>query len=309
MIETVKLREKRYDQLRRITKLQCTWISQPNAKQRMARAGRVQNGNYYALYSKARFESLRAIGVPEMLRSNLQEVCLDIKAQAFKPPIRQFLAQSIDPPSPTAVDASVMILQALQALMDDEELTPLERLLASLAIHPSLGKMVVLGVIFRCVDPLMVLGAALDERSIFMAAAELSNEAQEAHRQFLEGTSSDHIIFINTFRQLRQLRQKYGDQPMYNFARENFLHTGGFKTIYQTVQQIKEVLIEAGLISYTAESERLDGLLGHPSLNQNAKNVNLIKALTLTGVHPNLAVSKGVNFRTQGERTVLMRPS
>ena len=54
VVDTGKLREKQYDQARRITKLECTWVSKSNAKQRAGRAGRVQNGYYYALYYKSR---------------------------------------------------------------------------------------------------------------------------------------------------------------------------------------------------------------------------------------------------------------
>jgi ATP-dependent RNA helicase DHX36 len=132
VVDTGKLREKQYDQVRRITKLQCTWISKSNAKQRAGRAGRVQDGNYYALFSRKRFNSLRVIGLPELLRSDLQEICLDIKSYGFKSSIRQTLAEAIDPPSPKAVDASVTELVKLDALTDDENLTPLGKLLASM---------------------------------------------------------------------------------------------------------------------------------------------------------------------------------
>jgi HrpA-like RNA helicase len=132
VVDCGKLREKRYDQLRRITKLQCTWISKSNAKQRAGRAGRVQDGNYYALYSKKRYDSLRVIGLPEMLRSDLQEVCLDIKSHGFKRSIREVLSDAIEPPPSNAVDASVTELQKLDVLTDDEKLTPLGKLLASL---------------------------------------------------------------------------------------------------------------------------------------------------------------------------------
>ncbi|KAH0559922.1 hypothetical protein GP486_003561, partial [Trichoglossum hirsutum] len=125
VVDCGKLREKRYDQLRRITKLQCTWISKSNAKQRAGRAGRVQDGNYYALYSKKRYDSLRMIGLPEMLRSDLQEICLDIKSHGFKSSIREVLAEAIESPAPNAVDASVAELQKLDVLTDDEKLTPL----------------------------------------------------------------------------------------------------------------------------------------------------------------------------------------
>lgn len=168
VIDTGKSREKRYDQTRRITQLQCTWISKSNAKQRAGRAGRVQEGIYYALFTRSRHESMRAVGLPEILRSDLQETCLDVKTQAFKMPVAEFLAGAIEPPSPSAVDTAIYNLISLGALTEEEELTPLGRVLASLPVHPTLGKMIVLGVIFRCLDPMITLGAAAHQRPLFM---------------------------------------------------------------------------------------------------------------------------------------------
>ena len=308
IVDTGKLREKRYDQIRRITKLQCTWISKSNAKQRAGRAGRVQNGNYYALYSKDRFQSFRAVGLPEMLRSDLQEVCLDIKAQAFKAPIRQFLAQSIEPPAPEAVEASVSNLKSLEALTDEEQLTALGRLLASLPVHPTLGKMIVLGVIFRCLDPMIILGATLSERGIFVAPPDKRKEAQSKHTQFLEDSESDHYALINAFSQLRSV-QRGSQQAAWSWSMDKFLHLGAFKTIDGTAKQVEEVLVDAGLIPFTRERERFENEYGHPSLNKNSTNMALIKALTLAGLHPNLAVSTGIRtFRTPGEKNALVHP-
>lgn len=310
VIDTGKLREKRYDQVRRITKLQCTWVSKSNAKQRAGRAGRVQNGNYYALYSKERLKSLRAIGLPEMLRSDLQEVCLDIKAQRFNTPIRQFLSQAIEPPPAAAVEASVVNLKTLQALTEDENLTALGRLLASLPVHPSLGKMIVLGVIFRCLDPMIVLGAALSERSIFVTPPEKRREAQQTHLKFGEGTQSDHYALIAAFGQLRHVRAARGARLAQDYAFSNFLHMGAFKTIDGTGRQIEEILVNAGLMPKIAEHERFEGEYGHPSLNKNSTDVVMIKALTLAGVHPNLAAATGkMLFRTPGEKNTMIHPA
>ena len=309
VIDSGKLREKRYDQLSRITKLQCTWISKSNAKQRAGRAGRVQNGNYFALYSKARFESLRAIGLPEMLRSDLQEICLDIKAQAFESPIREFLSESIEPPSPAAVDASVVSLEALGALTTDEQLTALGRLLASLPVHPSLGKMIVLGVIFRCLDPMIILGAAMNERSPFYTPPDRRREAREAHMQFLEGTGSDHMAVLNAVRYARRISHTRDDRALRYTLGMNHIHFGTVKNILHAARQIEEVLVEAGLIPYTAERDQFELQFGNASLNKNSRNSNIIKALTLSGVHPNLAVSKGYIFRTPREKTTVVHPS
>lgn len=206
VVDTGKLREKQYDQTRRITMLLCTWISKSNSKQRAGRAGRVQNGNYYALYSKERYDSLRAIGLPELLRSDLQEICLDVKSQAFETPVREFLAEAIEPPASKAVDTSVINLQALDALTDTEDITPLGRLLASLPVHPTLGKMIVLGIIFRCLDPMLVLGAASAERPLFLQPLGKRDEANRAKLSFVEGSGSDHIALLNAVRELRRVR-------------------------------------------------------------------------------------------------------
>ncbi|KAF8535812.1 P-loop containing nucleoside triphosphate hydrolase protein, partial [Trichophaea hybrida] len=125
VVDAGKLREKQYEQARRITQLVCTWVSKSNSKQRAGRAGRVQNGTYYALFSRNRFDSLRATGLPEMLRSDLQEICLDIKLQGFKDPIARFLSEAIEPPAPHAIEASLRQLLALGAIDQNENLTQL----------------------------------------------------------------------------------------------------------------------------------------------------------------------------------------
>ena len=311
VVDTGKLREKQYDQIRRITMLLCTWISKSNSKQRAGRAGRVQDGNYYALFSKERYDSLRAIGLPELLRTDLQETCLDIKAQAFDIPVREFLADAIEPPQPKSVDASVINLQALDALTDDERITPLGRLLAALPVHPTLGKMIVLGIIFRCLDPMLILGAASAERSLFLNPLEARAQAHASKLSFVEGSGSDHIALLNAVRELRQLRDNHGEGVMRDFAFRKFLHPNAFRTIDSTARQIEEILVQAGLIPFTPGPRRRNSQFGDPSLNENSHKIPLLKALNLAGLHPNLAVTPhgGRLFRTPGEANAMVHPS
>ena len=310
VVDSGKLREKQYNQLSRISKLQCTWISKSNSKQRAGRAGRVQNGYYYALFTKTRYNSMRAVGLPEMLRADLQDTCLDIKAQAFKVPIREFLAEAIEPPAPKAVDASVLNLQALDALTGDEQITPLGRLLASMPVHPALGKMIVLGIIFRCLDPMLLLGAAAGERGIFINPLERRREASAARMSFVLGTGSDHMAFLNAMREMRRIRDNDGVSAMFDFARENFIHIGAFRSVDSAAQQIESILEDAGLVPTTSFVSRGHSEFGHPSLNENSHRTGLIKALVLAGVHPNLAAcAGGRTFRTPGEKGALIHPS
>ena len=310
VVDTGKIREKNYDQSSRITKLQCTWISKSNAKQRAGRAGRVQNGHYYALYTKSRYESFRAVGLPELLRSDLQEICLAIKAQAFKTPIRQFLADAIEPPQEKAVDIAVDNLEDLDCLTKDETLTPLGRLLASLPVHPALGKMIVLGVIFRCLDPMLILGAASEERDIFVNPREARQEASQAKKTFVRGSESDHYALLCAFTEMRHIQQTKGDYAFRAFCHKHFLHPGAYKTITGTAQQIEEVLVAAGLIPAAPVQSRIDYQFGHPSLNENSNKVSLIKALLFAGLYPNLAVNTShVLYRTPSEKNTIIHPS
>ncbi|KAL8720742.1 MAG: hypothetical protein Q9225_002442 [Loekoesia sp. 1 TL-2023] len=310
VVDSGKLREKQYDQVRRITQLKCTWISKSSSKQRAGRAGRVQNGNYYALFSAERYNALRAVGLPEMLRTDLQDICLDIKAQAFDYPIRNFLAHALEPPAPKTVDASVMNLQALDALTAEEQITPLGRLLASLPVHPSLGKMIVLGVIFRCLDPMLVIGAAAGERNLFLSPLENKRAAKGAKSSFAQDSASDHIGLLNAVRMLRQLRDTKGEYALRQYSYDNFIHVNAFKNIDNTAKQIEEILVDAGLVPSTPELMRHGSQYGDPSLNANSSKVPFIKALTIAGLHPNLAIATGgLTHRTPGEAKCLIHPS
>jgi ATP-dependent RNA helicase DHX36 len=83
VIDSGKHREYVYHHASKMSSLSTIWISKSNAKQRAGRAGRVQNGNYYALFSQARYESLKAVQTPEIHRSDLQEICLQIRHCQF----------------------------------------------------------------------------------------------------------------------------------------------------------------------------------------------------------------------------------
>lgn len=307
VIDTGKSRETRYDQLRRITSLQCGWISKSNAKQRAGRAGRVQNGNYYALYTSTRAKSLRAIALPELLRSDLQEVCLDVMSQAFRMPVREFLAEAIEPPSATAVDTAMLNLADLGATTPEETLTPLGRILASLPVHPSLGKMIILGIIFKCLDPMIILGAAAAERSLFVQPLEARAQVNKVKQSFAKDSESDHLMLLKAFRAARQTAMRTPRNVHYLFS-ENFIHAGAYKAIDSTARQIEEILRDAGLAEARNPAVALQ--YGGQELNQHSGSDHLIKALLFAGLYPNIAIQKrSVQFRMKTEKNTFVHPS
>ncbi|KAK6505909.1 ATP-dependent RNA helicase A [Arthrobotrys conoides] len=309
VVDSGKLREKRFEQTSRITKLQCTWISKSNSKQRAGRAGRVRNGNYYALFTKERFTEFRPSSLPEILRSDLQEICLDIRAQGFKDPIAQFLSEAIEPPSSVSIEAALSQLRGLGALEKDETLTNLGKVLATMPVEPALGKMILLGVIFKCLDPMVILGAASGSRDLFVSPLERKREAQAMKTAFAKGTSSDHMATINAFREWRTRRDNESMFATSRFTEENFLHRGALRVIDQTANQIEEILVNEGIIPYLPKAQRFKGEYGHPRFNENSASIPLIKALSLAGTYPNVGVALGgLGFRTMEENFVMIHP-
>jgi len=132
VIDTCKHREKRYSQLRRSTALLATWIAQSNANQRAGRAGRVKPGKYFALVYPERHQSLPPGSTPEIKRSDLQSVCLEIRMFGIQEPIADVLEECIEPPASVATVAAIRSLTNLGALDDQEKITPLGEVLGQL---------------------------------------------------------------------------------------------------------------------------------------------------------------------------------
>lgn len=308
VVDTGKSREKRYDQTRRITQLQCTWISKSNVKQRAGRAGRVQDGVYYALFNRCRRDSMRAVGLPELLRSDLQETCLDVKVQAFKTPVADFLAGAMEPPPPSAVETAMQNLVSLGALTEKEELTPLGRVLASLPVHPTLGKMIVLGVIFKCLDPMIILGAAVHQRPLFNRPFPDQKSAMNKIRKKFAGSSdSDHVMLLKAFGEARQASAR-GSREAHDVFGNNFMNRGAFNNIDMAARDIVDILTKAGLI----QSQNIATTLqyGGRGMNANSGSEALVKALLVAGLYPNFAVhnKRGV-FRTSAVKDARMHMS
>lgn len=314
VIDTGKMREKLYDPLKRLSKLPCVWISRTNSKQRAGRAGRISDGNYYALFSKERHDSLKAVGPPEILRTDLQKTCLGAKGHSADEPIEEFLAQAIEPPSPHAVRAAVSTLKSIDALTMDECQTDLGRLLSKLPILPALGKMIVLGVIFRCLSPMLVIGAAAAERPLFISPIEDSDRraATASRRMYAKGELSDHLAMLNAFNEIRTLQHQCGHLVAEKRAQADWIHMGAFRSINQTAEQIMGILSQCGLLPDTLEVQTTFSChYGPVELNQNSDNPALIKCLLLSGLHPNLAARKSRKSRASQTATadnVLIHP-
>jgi HrpA-like RNA helicase len=292
VVDSSKQREIQYDRSRRISSLVSAWTAKSNAQQRAGRAGRVQHGHYYTMASKARYESFEIAPKPEILRTDLQSLCLQIKSIGIED-IWGFLRKAIEPPSKSAVEAAIDELQALSALNEQEHLTPLGRYLSALPLGPSIAKMVVLAAIFRCLDPILILAALSTARNPFLSPLDRREEAENCRKKWAMGTGSDHAAIINAFQEWRRLRRsgRGSWQPERQFAYNNFLHHDTLCHIARTADQILDTLRSTGLVE--APLHPINGMANHygsASENLYSDSHALQVALATAGFYPNIAV-------------------
>ncbi len=168
VIDTGKHKEMRFDERRQLSRLTQSFISRANAKQRRGRAGRVQEGLAFHLFTKYRHDNLmNDQQTPEMLRLSLQDLVMRTKICKLGD-IESTLSQALDPPSSKNIRRSIDALIEVDALTPGEDLTPLGRQIAKLPLDAHLGKLVLLACTFACVDVAVSIAAILSSKSPFV---------------------------------------------------------------------------------------------------------------------------------------------
>ena len=148
VVDCGKAKVSKYDFLTKHSKLEPLWISQANVKQRLGRAGRVQFGEYWALFTKVRFDLLDAYPEPDSKRRSLEETVLHVKCiigNDKEPSLATFFAKMMDPPHVNTVVNAIQLLQGLAALDSNQNLTSLGHMLEVLPVHPYWGKLCIAG--------------------------------------------------------------------------------------------------------------------------------------------------------------------
>jgi HrpA-like RNA helicase len=293
VVDSGKVNQMNFDTEQQLGELAPRWISKSSALQRAGRAGRTQAGDYYFLGSSQQFDALRITKSPEITRSNLEELCLHAKRATLgtSDSISDVLAQTIEPPSDARIRAALDSLTNLKALDNQEELTGLGHILEQLDMDPSFGKMVVLGVIFRCLDPMVILASLGPRSGFFERPADHQHRKRilQSRSDFQQGLKSDHMIAINAY---RAVRDQSPGLPAAEFAHSRCLDFGVFKQSASAGRQILMKLHRAKLIKKPSPPNA-HSLFGDNDVNVNSNNARLIKALLVHCLSPNLALKRG----------------
>ena len=126
----------------------------------------------------------------QVRRVPLEQLIMRMKSLRLPGKAVEIASELPEPPLRTAVEASVAELTGLGALHDDEQLTPLGELLATLPIDPRLGKLIVLGSLFGATDEALTVAAGLTSRSPFLSPLDRRGDADRSRKAFADGTQS-----------------------------------------------------------------------------------------------------------------------
>lgn len=257
VIDTGKHREMRFDERRQLSRLIDTFISRANAKQRRGRAGRVQEGLCFHLFTKYRHDSILSDQqTPEMLRLSLQDLAIRVKICKIGG-IEETLSEALDPPSAKNIRRAVDALVDVRALSAGEDLTPLGQQLARLPLDVFLGKLILLGTIFKCLDMAVTVAAILSSKSPFVAPFGQRAQADTVRLAFRRG-DSDLLTVYNAYLAWKRVCQgaaSNGGQEL-QFCRKNFLSPQTLANIEDLKGQLLVSLVDSGFLQLTDEERR-----------------------------------------------------
>lgn len=279
VIDCGKIKVKDFIAEQNLTTLEAQWVSTANARQRRGRAGRVQPGHCFHLYTSLREMELRDYIPPEMLRTRLEELCLSIKLLKLGK-IEPFVSKAMEKPSMEAVHNAVIMLQNLQALDKDENLLPLGYHLARMPVDPQSGKMILFGAMFGCLDPVCTVAASLSFKDAFTIPLGKEKEADAVRRRISNGSQSDHIMLINAFQGWERAKAR-GWQESRHYCYDNFLSENTLKLLSDMKRQFADLLRDIGFVPSNNPKD--------PAVNIHSDNLGLVKAVICAGLYPNVA--------------------
>ncbi|GAO15144.1 hypothetical protein UVI_02029580 [Ustilaginoidea virens] len=256
VIDTGKHREMRFDEKKQLSRLIDTFISRANAKQRRGRAGRVQNGLCFHMFTKFRHDNIMSDQqTPEMLRLSLQDLAIRVKICKIGG-IEETLSDALDAPSAKNIRRAIDALVDVRALTSAEDLTPLGRQLARLPLDVFLGKLILLGTVFKCLDMAITVAAILSSKSPFSAPFGQRAQADNARMAFRRG-DSDLLTIYNAYSAWKRVCQSNsGVGKEFQFCRKNFLSQQTLANIEDLKGQLLVSLADSGFLSLTEEERR-----------------------------------------------------
>jgi ATP-dependent helicase HrpA len=269
----------RYGFRTKVQRLPIEPVSQASANQRKGRCGRVSEGICIRLYSEQDFLARPEFTDPEILRTNLASVILQMTAIGLGD-IAAF--PFIDPPDRRNITDGVVLLQELGAFEQapagsENKLTALGRQLAQLPVDPRLGRMVLEADRNGCLREVVVIAAALSIQDPRERPADHKQAADEKHARFAD-KDSDFLAYLNLWNYLREQQRELSSNRFRRLCRNEFLNFLRVREWQDIYSQLKQVVGQLGMTlndepgdAQNVHISLLSGLLSHLGVKDGQK--------------------------------------
>ena len=283
VVDTGRVKETSYDAANRIVRLEEVWATQAACKQRRGRAGRVQAGKCYKMFTRKVESEMAPRPQPEIRRLPLEQLCLSVKATAPNRDVAAFLQHTLTPPESQAVDVAMALLHRMGAL-DNNELTALGRHLSMIPADLRCAKLLVYGTVFGCLEACLTLAAILTVRSPFVSPKDNRDEAKNAKSTFLT-EHGDILLDLKAFTDWSDRSQSFNFKSMRDWCSERFLSAQTLRDISSTRSQLLSSLKDASIVPLDyGQSEE-----AFRTLNKDNSNYMLLRALIAGALNPQMA--------------------
>ncbi|MFZ4832106.1 ATP-dependent RNA helicase HrpA [Rouxiella sp. Mn2063] len=263
VIDPGTARISRYSFRTKVQRLPIEPVSQASANQRKGRCGRVSEGICIRLYSEDDFLSRPEFTDPEILRTNLASVILQMTALGLGD-ISAF--PFVQAPDKRNIQDGVRLLEELGALNNAENgrytLTEQGRRLAQLPVDPRLARMVLEAQKSSCVREMMIITAALSIQDPRERPVDKQQASDEKHRRFAD-KDSDFLAFVNLWDYLQEQQKALSSAQFRKLCRSDFLNYLRVREWQDIYTQLRQVVKELG---FAVNSEPADYLSIHCAL-------------------------------------------
>ena len=308
VIDTGTARISRYSARTKVQRLPIERISQASANQRSGRCGRVSDGIAIRLYSEEDFNSRPEFTDPEILRTNLAAVILQMIAiGVVREPGDISRFPFVQPPASRSINDGVNLLRELGALTErpraprkgrgkSATLTAIGRAMAAFPVDPRLARMIIEGSRRNCAKEMMVLAAALTIQDPRERPADVRAEADAMHARFVDDTS-DFLSFLLLWDYINEQQAALSSSQLRKLCHREYIN-------YLRIREWQDLFAQLREMGRTANIHASNGR----DINASAHEIDIHKSL-LSGLLSHVGVKeereKDSKGRNRGPREYL----
>ncbi|MCG8671147.1 MAG: ATP-dependent RNA helicase HrpA, partial [Pseudomonadales bacterium] len=274
VIDIGTARVSRYSVRSKMQRLPIEPVSQASANQRKGRCGRIAEGVCYRLYDEADFLSRPEFTDPEILRTNLASVILQMESLGLGD-IHRF--PFIEKPDPRQVSDGYKLLEELNAIDANKHLTETGRLMARLPLDPRLARILIEAKKHGSLYEILIIVSALSVQDPWLRPHEKQQAADQAHCEFYD-KQSDFATFVNLWAKVEEQREQLSNNQFRKWLLRNYISYLRIREWREVHYQLKVLVKELGWQENKEPSDYvsihkalLAGLLSHVGMKEEKR--------------------------------------